>query len=290
MSLQYAGLIAAVLAAAAAAPAWAQNSFCPQNFNSTAPGTSQTCGFANVFGIDANGNRFDGSPVPPSQQGFVTSGAGGSVAVAGGGAGGVNGSAQGRSGFGGLHAVAASDLGAATGGFSRAFSEIDLGFGDWAVVPGTPDETFTLHTRAVLDGVFTPFNATGSGVVFLQDNGLQLINVSPFVDSMRPFAQLDYDFVVHGGDQLGFYMTIQVEANAVSVLYPAAADMSNTGVLFLDLTGADQKLITASGHNYSLSPLVATGVPEPAAWAMMLIGFGMVGALARAKPLARATS
>lgn len=40
------------------------------------------------------------------------------------------------------------------------------------------------------------------------------------------------------------------------------------------------RLITASGHDYSFNP-ASSGAPEPATWTMLIMGFGLAGALAR---------
>jgi hypothetical protein len=277
------------LGAGAAAAGAVENTFCPVNFNSTPPGSSQTCGFARVFGTGLDGTDFNGSPVPPSPQGFVTGGAGGTVSVAGGGSGGVNGVAQGQAGFGALHAFASTDSGGLPlPSYAHATAESFLGFGDWAIAPGTPDQVFNLHARVFLEGGFSPSSANGTGFSLLQDNGLLLIAQDLFVSSLNPTTQVDYDFLIHGGDQLGFYMTMRAQANVSGALLGSVADMRNTGAFFLDLTGTDLKLQTASGHDYSLSAGATANAPEPAAWAMMLLGFGGVGAALRARrrPLA----
>jgi MYXO-CTERM domain-containing protein len=285
MSLKNVGFGLALLGAACFAPAAAsaatENIFCPVNFNSTAPGSSQTCGFARVFGEGRDGVDFNGSPTPSAVEGFVTGGSGGAVSVAGDG-GNLSGVANGVSGFGALHAFASADGGgSALPSFAHGSSETDLGFGDWAIVPGTSDMAFNLHARVLLEGAFGSATANGTGFAFLQDNGFQLINTSPFVSVGGPTSQQDFDFQVHGGDQLGFYMTISAQANVVGPVFSSVADLSNTGALFLDLTDTNLRLQTASGHDYSLAPTSSSGAPEPGVWAMMLLGFAGLGLLRR---------
>ncbi len=65
----------------------------------------------------------------------------------------------------------------------------------------------------------------------------------------------------------------------------AAADALNTAYTYLTVLTPGASLLSASGHDYAL-PSVG-GVPEPASWAFMLAGFGMIGATlrTRSKPI-----
>jgi hypothetical protein len=65
----------------------------------------------------------------------------------------------------------------------------------------------------------------------------------------------------------------------------AAADALNTAYTYLTVLTPGASLVSASGHNYAL-PVVG-GVPEPASWAFMLAGFGIIGFTlrTRAKPI-----
>jgi len=61
-------------------------------------------------------------------------------------------------------------------------------------------------------------------------------------------------------------------------------DARNTTALWFGDLPQGVVLTSASGHNYALDPRlpVSSGaVPEPAAWALMIAGFGLVGAMAR---------
>jgi len=56
------------------------------------------------------------------------------------------------------------------------------------------------------------------------------------------------------------------------------------------IAGWSGDLYSGVGHALLLTPLSTSAVPEPAAWAMMIAGFGMIGGLARRKPISGAPS
>jgi len=82
-----------------------------------------------------------------------------------------------------------------------------------------------------------------------------------------------------------------------NVVWPGAAtQLSNPGILFMGASGDEYNLFSDSSTQYELYKAVPfsgyvahsvgtitmqNGVPEPAAWTMMILGFGGVGALLR---------
>lgn len=70
-------------------------------------------------------------------------------------------------------------------------------------------------------------------------------------------------------------------------LISGASDVNafNTARAYLTVLTPGASLVSASGHDYAL-PVVG-GVPEPASWALMLAGFGMIGFTlrTRSKPI-----
>jgi PEP-CTERM motif len=58
----------------------------------------------------------------------------------------------------------------------------------------------------------------------------------------------------------------------------------NTAKTYIGVSNAAANVVAQSGHNYAI-----TAVPEPAAWAMMLAGFGIVGEAVRRRPRLRQT-
>jgi PEP-CTERM motif len=62
--------------------------------------------------------------------------------------------------------------------------------------------------------------------------------------------------------------------------HSAVADLSNTGLLFIDTSGGSLSFL--SGHDYSTDAIAA--VPEPSTWAMLVLGFMGLGFLAYRRP------
>ena len=67
-----------------------------------------------------------------------------------------------------------------------------------------------------------------------------------------------------------------------NVTFRGSADFQNTGVISFD-TPDGVYLTAASGAQFGDVP--AAGVPEPAAWGLMIMGFGLAGATLRARRL-----
>ena len=93
-----------------------------------------------------------------------------------------------------------------------------------------------------------------------------------------------------------------------NVLFPNAPVLSNPGVLFNSADGFEYNLFSRNLSQYdlyqarpgvgytqnsvgilSLDTVPANAVPEPAHWAMMLVGFGMMGSMLRRRRAATRT-
>jgi len=68
--------------------------------------------------------------------------------------------------------------------------------------------------------------------------------------------------------------------------YLVFADYSHTVHTYLDAGAGAPDVVGMSGHDYAM-PTAGGGVPEPAAWALMLGGFGLTGAALRGRRKAR---
>ncbi len=80
------------------------------------------------------------------------------------------------------------------------------------------------------------------------------------------------------GDVLGIHGSLFADGNAPDFdgLGPASFSYSDPASLHILAVTPDLDLVSASGHDYSPG-----GVPEPAAWALMLAGFAGVGVALR---------
>jgi hypothetical protein len=114
-----------------------------------------------------------------------------------------------------------------------------------------------------------------------------------FEDVTHP-ASLSFGTFLPGAGFTPLHMTIPVPVDDVTTLrvrfeadaYTADpggptrfADFSHTLHTYIDPVGGGPDVIGESGHDYA-TPL-AGGVPEPASWALMLLGFGGLGAALR---------
>ena len=145
--------------------------------------------------------------------------------------------------------------------------------------------TFALHgSKTQVDGTGT-ITATGIGT------GLQnasLTSTSPKITDVQidlGLTHFDFndavfaDLVTFNGNPLAF---------SYSGVTPAGAGFFDPKITF-NTFGLDDFVITDSEHRggnlffgtFSISPAAIAGVPEPATWAMMLLGFGGIGAMLR---------
>jgi hypothetical protein len=89
-----------------------------------------------------------------------------------------------------------------------------------------------------------------------------------------------------------------------NVVSAGAPNLSWYGLLFRGSTGVEYNLFSTSPSSFQLSAAqdghyvansygtlaVTNGVPEPAAWTMMIVGFGGIGAMMRRRRMALATA
>ena len=73
-------------------------------------------------------------------------------------------------------------------------------------------------------------------------------------------------------------------------LAPNRAARPAAGLVKLIEEGIPNRLAYLDAQNFDLYPYAAGGVPEPATWAMMIMGFGLVGFAARRRAAAVVTT
>jgi hypothetical protein len=97
-----------------------------------------------------------------------------------------------------------------------------------------------------------------------------------------PLSVFNVPYVIPAGHETRLYVDLFVFAYDGSLSKPGVvyADYKDTVQTYIDSTDGGGPVIGLSGHDYS-SPTLDGGVPEPAAWALMILGFGALGGLAR---------
>ena len=239
------------------------------------------CGAAEGSG-EGLGEAYTAGPLPLQQSSFAND-VGGSFGVAGAGKGGVNSSASGSGTFGEIHLSANADNGLfqspSFDKWGEAGAIAQIAFGDGGVVYGYPVGTPIIVRLSVsVDGVFA--GAADAGLSFMmQDGQSQLVSLSgiyltPF-DTSYLYTQ---DFTINSGDALHFYMELYASAATTnkdySTTYLSVADVSHTGRMFFDILTPGATFSSYSGHDYGSLAAPPAAAPEPATWAMMILGFG----------------
>ena len=98
----------------------------------------------------------------------------------------------------------------------------------------------------------------------------------------NPVSVFNVPYVIPAGHETRLYVDLFVFAYDGSLSKPGVvfADFQDTVQTYIDSTDGGGPVIGLSGHDYS-SPTLDAGVPEPAAWALMILGMGALGGLAR---------
>jgi hypothetical protein len=120
----------------------------------------------------------------------------------------------------------------------------------------------------------SPFNAGAHATDVI---GSSLIGSTPMSAPLQ--ASAFYTRVVHPGDVFDIAYELQ------SGFATGTVDLSHTATISFDLPDGVW-LTDASGNIFGTPP--SNGVPEPAAWSLMLAGFGLAGASLRARRAAAA--
>jgi hypothetical protein len=189
-------------------------------------------------------------------------------------------SASAAADFGALHVFAAShydpgnDFNTANGNAYASFTD--------QLTAGASGAT--LDVISTLEGGVS-LSASAHSMVHLYDtsNGADLLNISGFLSYNSSSQSIPMTINLIAGHNYLLYSAVEAQADTVSPEGPhgardAVADLSNTSKLTIDIVSGSYT--TVSGHDYS-STVAAGAVPEPATWAMMIAGYGLLGAAAR---------
>lgn len=159
-------------------------------------------------------------------------------------------------------------------GISGSFSDPTLGIVNTAITgivpssPAHPEPTNLLAPHSfgfyiITDGVAVPGGGTAPGLSY--DN--------LFYRAGSPQTASDYPF--HGGF-LDIYGIVFTTADGKAVNFWSNGDMGSGVSYGAGVTDGKDVLDYVGG-------LAVTAVPEPASWALMLAGFGLIGAVKRSR-------
>jgi hypothetical protein len=214
-----------------------------------------------------------------------------------------------------VHGVAQSAVSSPTYvSIGEGDTAFDLYAFDTFTIQGAPGHLNQFNVTLSLNGsaVASPINGASAGIAY---GGLQLLENENYLGQAGSFADVGgCAFYFQGNPcgvatqlplrwdqsqptsvsttlslasgstvQLGLYLWAREAAYLEdgSGVESAAFDASNTGWFTLTPITDGASFTTASGLTYAASPEGGPGVPEPATWAMMLIGFGGLGAMIR---------
>jgi len=139
-------------------------------------------------------------------------------------------------------------------------------------------------------GSVSPFSScdyTGSGYAAADGNPCGRVG-SIDLNINSPASQTLYGILTLVGGttvQLGELLWARPSVGEGVTSQSAAFDASNTGFFTLTPITPGASFTTASGLTYAQSPDLVGAVPEPSTWALMLLGFGAIGAAIRRRKI-----
>lgn len=255
----------------------------------TAPNVCGATLVGGTAGVAPPGDRFGG--VVGLDGSFFQSAGGGSMSQFGAGVGGLTANASGSGTFGEIHLSVFADNGQFStpifftrDGTANTFAQAEILFVDSAVVPGAFGAPVTLTMSMPVNGAFSGDGQVSGEIAFSDPNaGISFVQDNLLANALSPSFDFTQTFNVFGGDQLFWRMDLIAQAgttNDSGLLQTSMADVSHTGRLFFDLPSGDG-LVGVSGHDYASILPTVDGVPEPGTWAILLLGFGGMGAVLR---------
>jgi hypothetical protein len=155
-------------------------------------------------------------------------------------------------------------LGRATGAAQASMWEEGTFVGAGGAAPGTP-----ITARLTLDvaGAFTAVPASADGEFDVYRGFTLLAHRDLFLSTVDGdfFEEIALPGLVVG-DEISVSLRLRAQASGEDVgITGSAADLSNSGHLYLDVTSGNATFDSASGHDYSTAP-------EPGAVLLVLVG------------------
>ena len=165
--------------------------------------------------------------------------------------------------------------------------------------------TQSMSIDLFVDGNFRGSNQRDAGFWGVADDNTNSVSAYPIVE----LSDLDNNLVFRGWDSnnaswttiasadslVGSWQTLTISLNTVADTFTYTAGGSSLTLNAGGSTAINSVILQGYnvGANYNISwdnltTPAAGGVPEPAAWALMILGFGGVGAVMRRKRLALA--
>jgi hypothetical protein len=143
--------------------------------------------------------------------------------------------------------------------------------------------SFTLHTSSSGPSATSNDNATARFVLSQAGNGFDVFNL--FSSSSDPIAHPNFSGSLAFSQSSATIGKVSLQID-VSAIGGGVADAFIDPYIFIDpdflASHAGLSVIVSDGIGNALP--TPGGVPEPAAWALMVLGFGGIGAAARRRP------
>jgi hypothetical protein len=166
---------------------------------------------------------------------------------------------------------------------------------DFVVAVGDAFASFTDELTVGASNVTATFTSTLEGTFIEGDGqsqvrmydltvgGADLLGITSFISSGFPSETFTREVTLQAGHSYLLYDAMEANANANASdgahgSDNEVADLSNTGLLYIDAPAGSITFL--SGHDYSTNAVTSGSVPEPSTWAMMVLGFIGIGAMA----------
>ena len=159
---------------------------------------------------------------------------------------------------------------------SQAYSEYDENFAAGSLTPGAYNLIFNITGSMSTPPDFGPGPSAYLNWVLQDMTHPGALTFGTWIAGTNP-SPLIAPFTLSSADALSLRVIFVASAYA-GVLNPSTnvfADYSHTAHTYINNVAGGPDVIGTSGHDYAQPTSAA--VPEPASWAMLILGFGLVG-------------